>query len=77
VNSIWNIELGLIDGTDQGADRADGIVAKLRGSGRHVEGEAPAWRATYVDFESDDSAREALRMELEAIDPRWSDVFRL
>ncbi len=74
VQSVWNVEVALIDPSEAGHRLAEGIIGGLD---RHVEVAQPhlSWRVTYGDeFDSYDAAREQLRKDLAAVDVGWDEV---
>ncbi len=77
VQSICEVEVGLIDPSEAGQRRAEGI---LGGLDRPVEVEAPgeSWRVTYLgEFDSYDAAREQLRKDLDGVDVAWNEVLAI
>jgi hypothetical protein len=75
--SIREVEVGLIDRSEAGHRRAEGIIGGLD---RPVKVAEPgvSWRVTYLDeFDSYDAAREQLRKDLDGVDVAWTEVLTI
>ncbi len=74
VQPVWNVEVALIDPSEAGHRRAEGIIGGLD-RGVEVAQPGASWRVAYGDeFDSYDAAREQLRKDLEGVDVAWNEV---
>ena len=74
VQPVWNVEVALIDPSEAGHRRAEGIIGGLD-RGVEVAQPGTSWRVTYGDeFDSYDAARAQLRKDLDGVDVAWNEV---
>lgn len=70
--SIYNLDLVPLIGTDEGAEKAKTLVAKIK---RPVEDAGGSlWHVTMLDFEARIDAVRAFEREMDDVDPGWSGV---
>jgi hypothetical protein len=76
ISSVWNLEIALMDPSDEGSARAEAIIEELSKHKPAHRLPPASWEVVYTDVTEEDALR-LLSDQLTEIHPGWRDVLTI